>query len=97
MSSLFELGVIHYTHPVIVIVSVSPPILEYIEFVMGMHLQEHWGDVSEFEASISDIGLIAGTIVTSHYELVEEFELIGEVLVIITDLILSVTVVSVRE
>ncbi len=97
MSILFEVGVVHYTHSVVVIVSVSPTFLEYIEFVMGMHQQGHWGDLNEFEASISDIGLVAGTSVTSHYDLVEEFELLGEALVIITDLMLSITVVAVRE
>ena len=97
MSILFEVGVVHYTHSVVVIVSVTPTFLEYIEFVMGMHQQGHWGDLSEFEASVSDIGLVAETSVTSHYELVEEFELLGDTLIIITDLMLSVTVVSVRE
>ena len=96
MSILFEVGVVHYTHSVVVIVSVSPRFLEYIEFVMGMHQQGHWGDLSEFEAPLSDFGLVSGTSVTSHYELVEEFELLGDALIIITDLMLSVTVVSLR-
>ena len=97
MSILFEVGVIHYTHPVVVIITVSPKFLEYIEFVMGMHQQGHWGDLSEFEDSISDIGLVAGTSVTSHYELVEEFELLGDAIIIVTDLMLSVTIVSMSE
>ena len=97
MSILFEVGVVHYTHSVVVIVSVSPTFLEYIEFVMGMHQQGHWGDLSEFEASISDLGLATGTSVTSYYELVEEFEMLGDVVIIITDLMLRITIVSVRD
>ena len=97
MSILFEVGVVHYTHSVVVIVSVSPRFLEYIDFVMGMHQQGHWGDLSEFEASISDIGFEAGTSVTSHYDLVEGFELLGEAIIIVTDLMLSVTIVSMSE
>ena len=96
MSILFEVGVVHYTHSVVVIVSVSPTFLEYVEFVMGMHQQGHWGDLSEFEASLSDFGLSAGTSVTSQYVLVEEFELSGDALIIITDLMLSVTVVDMQ-
>ena len=96
MSSLFELGVIHYTHPVIVIVSVSPSFLEYIEFVMGMHLQGHWGDVSKADSALSDFGLPTGTSVSSAYDLVEEFEPLGDAVIIVTDLLLSVTVVSMR-
>ena len=94
MSILFEVGVVHYTHSVVVIVSVSPRFLEYIDFVMGMHQQGYWGSLSEFEASLSDFGLSAGTSVTSQYELVEEFEPLGHALIIITDLMLSVTIVS---
>ena len=97
MSILFEVGVVHYTHSVVVIVSVSPRFLEYIEFVMGMHQQGHWGDLSEFEASVSDIGLIAETSVTSHYELVEEFELLGDAIIIVTDLQLTMTIVSLAD
>ena len=97
MSILFEVGIVHYTHSVVVIVSVLPRFFEYIEFVMGMHEQGHWGSLSEFEASLSDFGLSAGTSVTSQYDLVEEFEPLGHALIIITDLILSITVVSLRE
>lgn len=97
MSGLFELGVIHYTHSVVVIVSVSPSFLEHIEFILGMHLQGHWGDVSETVSDLSDFGLITGTSVTSYYDLVEEFEPLGESLIITTDLQLEVTVIDLSE
>lgn len=96
MSILFEVGVIHYTHPVVVIISVSPRFLEYIEFVMGMHVQGHWGDVSKAASALSDFGLLAGTSVSSAYDLVEEFEQYGGTVIIVTDLLLSVTVVDMR-
>jgi hypothetical protein len=94
MSSLFELGIINYTHPVIVIVSVSPSFLEYIEFVMGMHLQGHWGDVSLAASALSDFGLLAGTSVSSAYDLVEEFQQFADGLIITTDIALGITIVS---
>ena len=97
MSTLFEFVTVHYTHPVIVIVSVSPSFLKYIEFVIGMHLQGNWGDVSEAACSLSDFGLLTGTSVSSAYDLVEEFEPLGDAIIIVTDLMLSVTVVSMCE
>jgi hypothetical protein len=97
MSILFEVGVIHYTHSVVVIIAVSPRFLEYIEFVIGMHLQGHWGDVSIVEYETSDIGLLAGTSVSSAYDLVEEFEQLGGAVIIVTDLLLAVTIVSMSE
>ena len=97
MSILFEVGVIHYTHPVVVIVTVSPRFLEYIEFVMGMHVQGHWGDLSDIEYEASDIGFLAGTSVSSAYDLVEEFEQLGGTVIIVTDLLLAMTIVSMSE
>ena len=97
MGSIFEVGTLHYTHSIAVIIAASPKFLEYITFVMGMHTQGHWGSlgVAEFEAS--DRGLIAGTSVSSEYELVEEFEPFGGSLIIITDFELEITVVDMSE
>ena len=94
MSILFEVGVIHYTHPVVVIIAVSPRFLEYIDFVMGLHLQGHWGDISVIEYEASDMGLLASTSVSSAYDLVEEFEQLGGTVIIVTDLLLAMTIVS---
>ena len=94
MSVLFEVGVIYYTHPVVVLVSSCPRFLEYIEFVIGMHSQGHWGDLSESDYADSDRGLIDGTSVLSAYELVEEFVPLGNAIIIVTDLQLDTTIIS---
>jgi len=94
MSTLFQVGTVHYTHSIAVIIAASPRFLEYIAFVMGMHTQGHWGSLSIAEYQASDRGLIAGTSVTSLYELVEEFERFGDALTITTDLQLHITVVD---
>ena len=97
MSTIFEVGTIHYTHPIAVIIASSPRFLEYIGFVMGMHTQGHWGSVGEAVYEASDRGLIAGTSVLSEYELVEEFEPFGDALTITTDFELEITVVDMSE
>jgi len=45
---------------------------------------------------LSDFGLLTGTSVSSAYDLVEEFEPLGDAVIIVTDLLLSVTVVDMR-
>jgi len=94
MSNLFEVGVIYYTHPVVVIITGCPRFLEYIEFVLGMHTQGHWGDLSEIDNVASDKGLIDRTSVLSAYDLVEEFEPLGNAIIIVTDLQLDTTIIS---
>ena len=97
MTTVVEVGTVHYTHAVAVIIAAAPKFLEYIDFVMGMHKQGHWGSVGEVDYSASDRGLIAGTSVTSEYELVEQFECFSGSLIITTDLQLAMTLVSMSE
>ena len=97
MTTVVEVGTVHYTHAVAVIIAAAPRFLEYIEFVMGMHKQGHWGSVGDVDYSASDRGLIAGTSVSSEYELVEAFEPYGDALIIVTDIQLSMTVVSLSK
>lgn len=97
MSTLFEVGIIYYTHPVVIIISVSPRFLEYIEFAIGMHIQGHWGDIDQGETLLNDYGIRSQTSVRSVYDLVEEFEPHGEAVVIVTDLQLEITIVSMSE
>lgn len=61
---------------------------------MGMHLQGHLGNVSAATSALSDFGLLYGTSVSSAYDLVEQYESLGDVDIIDTDLLLSGTVVS---
>lgn len=94
MSSLFTLGTVRYTHSVVLLVIEYPRLLEYIQFVMGMHLQGYWGDVSDSDYIASNAGLKECTTVSSAYDLVEEFELLGDTIIIVTHLRLSITIVS---
>lgn len=96
MCYVFDTGIIYYSHSLVLIITEHARLLEYIEFVIGMHRQGYWGDLAPAEHELSSQGLLFGTSVRSEYDLVEEFESLGQVVIIVTDLQLAVTMVSVR-
>lgn len=96
MSYVFDTGIIYYSHSLELIITEHARLLEYIEFVIGMHRQGYWGDISPAESELSSQGLLFGTSVRSEYDLVEEFESLGQSIIIFTDIDLCYTIINVK-